>query len=142
MLMRWHSLPADIGKAHPTLRTPLMFFREYLQTIEIDIRNILHVSSRDGIYKRYFTALQVLLDLQLEDFYITYSNDMKPVPSVVLNHDALQTLSDIFHKLVVLEKWLLEVVMPIKNTIRMKDLVDQIWPILNEVNAIQAKDVR
>ena len=122
-LTRWHPGPGDIGKGHPSLRTPLLFFREYFQTMDIDINKVLHVSSREGVYLRYFTALQILLDLQKDDFYVVYSNDMKPIPSATLSHDALQTISDIFHRLVVLEKWLLEVVKPIKNSIKFRDVI-------------------
>jgi len=141
-LSRWHPTTGDIGKEHPSLRTPLLFFREYLQTIDIDINNVLHVSSREGVYLRYFTALQILLDLQKDDFCVVYTNDMRPIPSAALSHEALQTISDIFHRLVVMEKWLLEVVRPIKSSIKLRDVIEQIWPILNEINVIQAKDIR
>jgi hypothetical protein len=80
--------------------------------------------------------------MQKEDFFVFYTNDKRLVPSGVMGHDAMLTVSDIFHRLVVMEKWLLEVVRPIKSTIRLNELVEQIWPILNEINVIEAKDIK
>jgi hypothetical protein len=80
--------------------------------------------------------------MQKEDFFVFYTNDKRPVPSGVMGHDAMLTVSEIFHRLVVMKKWLLEVVRPIKSTIRLNELVEQIWPILNEINVIEAKDIK
>jgi hypothetical protein len=80
--------------------------------------------------------------MQKEDFFVFYTNDKRPVSSGIMGHDAMLTVSEIFNRLVVMEKWLLEVVRPIKSTIRVSELVEQVWPILNEINLIEAKDIK
>lgn len=100
------------------------------------IEYITKVSSRNGIYKRFFTALQIVINLQLDDFTVTFTNERKALPSSLFNTEAIISASHMFHKIVVCDKWLIEVVKPLKSAIKIRELIDQIWPILAEINVL------
>jgi hypothetical protein len=74
LITRDQSGRIDCLLEHPSLRSALLYFREYFDTLEVPIDSITKVSSRSGVYKRFFTALQIVINLQLDDFTVTYTN--------------------------------------------------------------------
>lgn len=81
------------------------------------------------------------MDLKKNDFDVSINLGGKKelVPSLIFLEESVQIISTIFHNILVLREWLDEVVKPIRQTINLWLIIQEICPLLKIFNTTGIK---
>ena len=135
-IIKYFDLRPENDQKYAGLRSSLFFFKDYFLEKDLPFESIKNCIYKPDTFYRFFSSMQMILDIKKRDFLVALSVGDKrtKTPSLPIRDQGIIIVTELFHKILVVRHWLDEVVRPLRRKISLSSIIDQVWPLVNDIS--------